>query len=295
MAASGARVLPNPPVAAPAALGNLPSLERPNRLAPLGMAPGMAPVGSLPNSPVGGVPAVGTPRGTPRTGGGGYSTRLQPDLGDDSSNGPGTLNAKPLGAAVPLGRLPAAGSSQQDSQSQPGASSTQRKSSAATQAAYRRIAQERCEEAMAKAKQIAKHREKRGLPPGVWWGFHWFWPPELLKPKINDPLEDPEFLRKVFRLMNDETVVDTFAIFDQVRGKMMTERKRTHARDQMARRTPSWPAPSRRPSASLHPQPAATPAVSAIGSFSSFSTSSHAHALVGAHPHPKPVLTMAAR
>jgi centrin-1 len=27
-------------------------------------------------------------------------------------------------------------------------------------------------------------------------------------------MEDPEFLRKVFRLMNDETVVDTFAIFD---------------------------------------------------------------------------------
>jgi len=68
---------------------------------------------------------------------------------------------------------------------------------------------------MAKAQQIAKHRARHGLPPGVWWGFHWFWPPELLKPKPNDPLEDPDFLRKVFRLMNNETVVDTFAIFDQ--------------------------------------------------------------------------------
>jgi len=97
-----------------------------------------------------------------------------------------------------------------------GGSSTPRKSTMAAQDAYRRIAQERCTNAMQQAQAVAKAREKnRGLPPGVWWGFHYFWPPELLKPQTNDPLEDPDFLRKVFRLMNDEKVVDTFAIFDQ--------------------------------------------------------------------------------
>jgi len=89
-----------------------------------------------------------------------------------------------------------------------------RKSSVAAQAAYQRLAKERCAAAMKEAVAAAKKKETRSLPPGVWWGFHYFWPPELLKPPKPPPMEDLEFLRRVFRLMNDERIIDTFAIFD---------------------------------------------------------------------------------
>lgn len=199
--------MPNPPAAAPMPaiaatdLSSLPPPSRPAVLAPLAPPPGAAPLAAIPGSPPG-APG-GTPLGTPRR---------QPNFADASDGG---KHARvPLIGEQSSDRL--AGSSQLPPiGGGASSSSTPRKSTASTQAAYKRIAQERCTAAMAKAQQIAKHRARHGLPPGVWWGFHWFWPPELLKPKPNDPLEDPDFLRKVFRLMNDETVVDTFAIFDQ--------------------------------------------------------------------------------
>jgi len=89
-----------------------------------------------------------------------------------------------------------------------------RRSTPATQQAYRRLAQERCAAAMARAKEQIEQRERRWLPPGVWWGFHFFWPDDLLYPQQDAPLEDPEFLQRVVRLMSDEHMVDTFAIFD---------------------------------------------------------------------------------
>ena len=90
-----------------------------------------------------------------------------------------------------------------------------RKSSVATQEAYRSLARDRCEKALARAAEITKERESRKLPKGAWWGFHYFWPPEKLAMTSTDPMEDPEFLKKVFRLMNNEAIVDTFAIFDE--------------------------------------------------------------------------------
>ena len=85
----------------------------------------------------------------------------------------------------------------------------------ATQEAYRSLARDRCEKALARAAEITKERESRKLPKGAWWGFHYFWPPEKLAMTSTDPMEDPEFLKKVFRLMNNEAIVDTFAIFDE--------------------------------------------------------------------------------
>ena len=74
--------------------------------------------------------------------------------------------------------------------------------------------QERCSAALEKARRNQARQGK--LPPGVWWGFHLFWPPEQLKNKEGKgPLDDPDFLRKVFALMNDPKVVDTFSIFDK--------------------------------------------------------------------------------
>ena len=88
-------------------------------------------------------------------------------------------------------------------------------SKVAAQESYRKLAQARCSEALAKAAEITKKRSSRKLPPGVWWGFHWFWPAHLLEEKsAKSPMEDPEFLRRVFRLMNDERIVETFSIFD---------------------------------------------------------------------------------
>jgi calmodulin len=192
-------------------ISSLPPPSRPAVLAPLAPPPGAAPFAALPGSPPGALPPAGTPRASPRGGEAGPSSRRQPNFADASDGGKHArvplIGAPSSGDLAGASQLPAIGASS--------SSSVSRKSSTQTQAAYKRIAQERCTEAMAKAQQIAKHRARHGLPPGVWWGFHWFWPPELLKPKPNDPLEDPDFLRKVFRLMNDETVVDTFAIFDQ--------------------------------------------------------------------------------
>jgi len=95
--------------------------------------------------------------------------------------------------------------------------SHKRRSTSATQQKYRRLAQERCTAALANAAALTKRREEKALPPGVWWGFHYFWPESILYPPPDDadPLEDPDFINRVVRLMNDETIVDTFSIFDE--------------------------------------------------------------------------------
>ena len=103
------------------------------------------------------------------------------------------------------------------------------------------LARDRCEKALARAAEITKERESRKLPKGAWWGFHYFWPPEKLAMTSTDPMEDPEFLKKVFRLMNNEAIVDTFAIFDEdgsgtidskeVRSRSFPFTCLTHSRD----------------------------------------------------------------
>ena len=94
-----------------------------------------------------------------------------------------------------------------------------RRSSVETQENYKRMAQERCNSALARAQQVMADRERDGLPKGVWWGFHYFWPAHALEErrggKPDDPMNDGEFLKKVVKLMNDERMVDTFAIFDE--------------------------------------------------------------------------------
>lgn len=91
-----------------------------------------------------------------------------------------------------------------------------RKSSGRAADAYRRIAQERCNVALREAEEAMQRQSTRSRPPHVWWGFHWFWPPEeRTLARIANPMEDPEFVRKVFRMMNDDRTIDTFAIFDE--------------------------------------------------------------------------------
>ena len=84
-----------------------------------------------------------------------------------------------------------------------------RRSTNAVQERYQNMAQERCNAAIERAAAIVRQRESNGLPPGVWWGFHYFWPPHAIEEKRGgapgDPMEDPDFLKKVVKLMNDPT------------------------------------------------------------------------------------------
>jgi Ca2+-binding EF-hand superfamily protein len=90
---------------------------------------------------------------------------------------------------------------------------------AARLAAYRQLANQRAGEAR-EAAEIRKQRRLKQtakLPPGVWWGFHYFWPKEVLEgtQKDKDPLDDPKFIEDVVRLMSDEKVIAAFARVDR--------------------------------------------------------------------------------
>lgn len=81
--------------------------------------------------------------------------------------------------------------------------------------AYRRIAAERCERASAAARARAEEKLAMRRPKHVWWGFHYFWPPEVLNGTDElDPMDDVNFLQRVQALMQHERVVETFSIFD---------------------------------------------------------------------------------
>jgi len=83
---------------------------------------------------------------------------------------------------------------------------------------YSKLAKERCAKAMAEAAERAKRvkANRRQLPPGVWYGFHLFWPREVLEGRKTelDKMDDHNFLKRVQQLMSDERVVETFAFFD---------------------------------------------------------------------------------
>lgn len=80
---------------------------------------------------------------------------------------------------------------------------------------YAKMAEEKCKEAQIAAAERAKARQRVGRPKHVWWGFHFFWPPELLQGTgEREPMDDPEFLARVQSLMKEERIVETFSIFD---------------------------------------------------------------------------------
>ena len=74
--------------------------------------------------------------------------------------------------------------------------------------------QEKCAEAIAASQERAANRQLK-RPPGVWWGFHYFWPHEKLHGEsTTDVMDDVNFLRRVQQLMQNERIVETFSIFD---------------------------------------------------------------------------------
>ena len=85
--------------------------------------------------------------------------------------------------------------------------------------AYKRLAQQKATAAKeaAEIRKLRKQGETNRLPPGVWWGFHYFWPKDLLtgEQKDKDPLDDPAFVDAVVRLMGDEQVIAAFARVDR--------------------------------------------------------------------------------
>lgn len=82
-------------------------------------------------------------------------------------------------------------------------------------AAYGRLAAKKCDEAMEEASRRAEERKRTARPKHVWWGFHYFWPKEVLEGTAEkDALDDAEFLKRVQKLMQHERVVETFSIFD---------------------------------------------------------------------------------
>jgi len=96
-----------------------------------------------------------------------------------------------------------------------------RAAAAAARDAYGKLAKEKCAEAIAAAQAKADARKANvKRPPGVWWGFHYFWPKdELLNAGMksaggDDVLDDPQFLRRVQLLMGNDRVIETFSIFD---------------------------------------------------------------------------------
>ena len=217
----GSRVLPNPSCAVPP--GNL-SMKGLPRMAPLVDPTAARPV-VLPElgqfSPLA-VPSISLPSVTGETGRRGRVDVLPatPEPAEERK-GPSRLFGS---ARLTPARDRFAGLDSPPSDRGPAnpfsstsaSSSSRRRSSIEAQATYKKMAREKCEEYKEKAAAIMKERENRPLPPGVWWGFHHFWPERLLNPPMEDldPMENPEFLEKVMELMNDERMVDTFAIFD---------------------------------------------------------------------------------
>ena len=215
--AAPARVMPAAPAALPPAEDKKVRLGALPRAAPLTdpntprkaswQPPSAAPAAAL--GPIGGdTPrrtASGAPSGPPSDSDIGIHTRV-------------ALTATPpVGATHP----PSGGSSEAAPSSTRGASwapspalpkvvrQLTRRSTNAVQERYQNMAQERCNAAIERAAAIVRQRESNGLPPGVWWGFHYFWPPHAIEEKRGgapgDPMEDPDFLKKVVKLMNDPT------------------------------------------------------------------------------------------
>ena len=60
-------------------------------------------------------------------------------------------------------------------------------------AAYGRLAAKKCDEAMEEASRRAEERKRTARPKHVWWGFHYFWPKEVLEGTAEkDALDDAE-------------------------------------------------------------------------------------------------------
>ena len=221
------RVMPNmAPASAPVKKAPMPMLAPLGgtaALSPRGAGAAAAPPPPSPPAPPGGSPRNPTLAPLPPQaragmddGTGSHRPQQLRPLGDV-----GHQRLAPLPAPPALGGIGGASSSSSASRSltsdlrAAADNSFYAKASTRTQEAYRKLAQDRCAEALANAAEVTKKKSRRKLPPGVWWGFHWFWPEHLLKERETmSPMEDPEFLKKVFRLMNDERIVDTFALFD---------------------------------------------------------------------------------
>lgn len=83
------------------------------------------------------------------------------------------------------------GEAEQESSALAGLVSMRTKVSEERLEAYRKLAAQKCGEAVEAAKARADKKRMAKRPKHVWWGFHYFWPREVLEGTVEqDPMDD---------------------------------------------------------------------------------------------------------